>query len=265
MSVSMIMERRADGDAGSQKQSLPSGSNRRLELQPAADNHLWSADRINTLMNGLQLPRDANEALIEDLLEKVEHCARDCRARYRLLTARVLEAALLCAGHYADNCEFGAAGDLLVNPRRILVHIRGCRRPLVKRRHGRLSDQLAAYCDTQPFPAWFKHNAVLEISEPALVPHLFQRLERFQCFRPAYLDSIRGRMDKAADTVGFLSAWGITRWEDLHRRFQRASSQEREFIAANLCGFDLADFHGLGREIDRTAHPDEFQSKYLKK
>lgn len=264
MSVFTTMERHLNGSTGAQKRNLPHGSGRRPDLQPVRDKQVWSIERINTLLNRLQPPKNANEPLIEELLQKADHCARDSQARYRLLTARILEAALLCTGHYADNCEFTAAGDLLVNPRQILVYIRGCRRPLVKRRHGRLPDQLAAYCGTQPFPLWFKRNAVLEISKPALVPHLFQRLQRFQCFRPAYLDSIRRRMDQAADTIGFLSAWGITGWEDLHQRFQGASPQERGFISANLCGFDLEDFHGLGREIDRMAQSDGIRSRYLK-
>jgi hypothetical protein len=248
---------------GPQNRSQPQGRDRQSYLQSGMVGRPWSADRINELLNDLQLPQDANEPLIEDLLGKVEFCARDCQVRYRLLIARVLEAALLCAGHYADNCEFSAAGDLLANPRRILIHIRGCRRPMVKWRHGRLSEQLAAYCGAQPFPEWFKHNAVLEISEPALVPYLHQRLEQFQCFRPAYLDSIRRRMNKAADAIGFLSAWGITGWEDLNRRIRWASPREQEFIAENLCGFDLEDFHGLGVEIDRIAHRAGATNKYL--
>lgn len=248
---------------GSQKRSQPQGRDRQPILQSAMAGRTWSADRINELLNGLQLPNDANEPLVEDLLEKVELCAQDCQLRYRLLIARVLEAALLCAGHYADNFEFAAAGDLLANPRQILIHIRGCRLPVIKWRHGRLSEQLADYCGKQPFPLWFNHNAVLEISKPALVPHLFQRLKQFRCFRPAYLDSIRRRMEKAADTIGFLSAWGITGWEDIHRHSQSAYLQQQQFISAILCGFDLRDFHGLGREIDRLARPAGVQSEYL--
>ncbi len=252
-------------NTGSRKRSRPHDRDRHPYLQSGMAGRPWSADRINELLDDLQLPQDANEPLIEDLLRKVEICAQDCQVRYRLLMARVLEAALLCAGHYADNCEFTAAGDLLANPRRILIHIRGCQRPIVKWRHGRLSEQLAAYCGARPFPEWFKHNAVLEIPEPALVPYLHQRLEQFQCFRPAYLDSVRRRMNKAADAIGFLSAWGITGWEDLNRRIRWASPREQEFIAANLCGFDLEDFHGLGGEIVRTAQRVGAANKYLEK
>ena len=35
---------------------------------------------------------------------------------YWLTYVRIREAALLCAGNYADNGEYQAAGDLLVNP-----------------------------------------------------------------------------------------------------------------------------------------------------
>jgi hypothetical protein len=265
MSVSITTEWRSEGDIDPIKRDFPNDHGRKPRSQPKMDSQPWSIHRINTTLNRLRPPRDVTEPLLEDLLQQNEGCALESRNRYRLLTARMLEAALVCTGHYVDNCEFTAAGDLLVNPRQILIHIRGCRHPVIKWRHGKLSEQLAAYCRTQPFPAWFKQNAVLEISKPALVPHLFQRLERFQCFRPAYLDSIRRRIGKAADTIGFLSAWGITGWEDMHRRIQSASPQQRGFIAANLCRFDLVDFHGLGREIDRMAHPAGAQSKYLKK
>jgi hypothetical protein len=265
MSVSTTMECRSNRDIGPQQRDLPSECGREPCLRPVMDNRSSSIDHINTTLNHLQLPHEANEPLIEDLLQQIERCAHGSQARYRLLTARVLEAALVCTGHYVDNCEIVAAGDLLVNPRRIIIHIRGCRHPVVKRRHGKLSEQLASYCRSHPFPAWFKSNAVLEVSKPALVPLLFQRLERFQCFRAAYLDSIRRRMDKTADTIGFLSAWGITGREDMYRRIQSASQNQRDFIATNLCGFDLEDFHGLGREIDRMAHPAGAQSKYLKK
>jgi hypothetical protein len=70
-------------------------------------------------------------------------------------------------------------------------------------------------------------------------------------------------MNKAADAIGFLSAWGITGWEDLNRRIRWAPPREQEFIAANLCGFDLEDFHGLGEEIDRIAQRAGATNKYL--
>ena len=210
MSFSTTAEGRSTRDIGSQKQNPPYPCGYRPDLQPVWDQQAWSIKRINTLLERLELPQGANEPLMEDLLERVENRAWESHLRYRLLTARVLETALLCAGHYVDHCEFAAAGDLLVNPRQILIHIRGYRQPVVKWRHGKLSEQLAAYCGTQPFPAWFRHNAILEISKPALIPCLLQRLEQFNCFRPAYLSSIRRRMDKAADTIGFLSSWGVT-------------------------------------------------------
>jgi hypothetical protein len=221
-------------------------------------------DRINAALNRMQQPWDVNESTIEDLLCQLQACKGETGDRYRLLTARLLEAALLCAGHYADNCEFTAAGDLLVNPRRILIHIRGCRHPVVKRRHGRLSEQLAGYCDGQPFPEWFRCNAVLEVAQPALVPDLLQCLERFQCFRADYLESVRRRMEKAAGAMGFLSAWGVSGWEELHRRLHRVSPQERSFVTASLCGFNRKDFNGLGRDIERLARPSGARSHYLK-
>jgi hypothetical protein len=263
MTVSIIMDNRTDEDAGSQEPDLAERYSRKPSLHTVTDNQEWSIDRINARLNDLQLPHEVNEPLIEGLLQQIDHCAHGSQARSWLLTARVLEAALVGTGHYVDNCEFGAAGDLLANPRQVLIHLRGYRQPIVKKRHGRLSEQLAPYCRYHPFPAWFKDNAALEIAKPALVPDLLQRLERSRCFRPAYLDSIHRRMNKAADTIGFLSAWGLTGWEDMYQRLQAASRQQQEFIADNLCGFDLEDYHGLGREIDLRAGAAGIQSRYL--
>jgi hypothetical protein len=263
MPVLMILKSQFEG-AGYQKRDQHTRLDKEPCLQPLAESRPWSPDQINAGLNGLQLPHGANEPLIESLLQRIENCDSRSQAQYRLLTARVLEAALVCTGHYVDNCEFGAAGDLFVNPRRILIHIRGYRHPVVKIRHGRLSEQLAPYCRNRPFPTWFKHNAALEIVKPALVPDLLQRLKRSQSFRPAYLDSIHRRMNKVADAIGFLSAWGIAGWEDKHRRIQSTSPQMRGFIAEHLCKFDLENFHALGQEIDRMADMQGIRSRYLK-
>jgi hypothetical protein len=223
-----------------------------------------SITRLNSILNRLMLPQDVNEPLIEEILGSLEGCDDDSLPRAQLLFARVLEALLVCTGHYVDNCEFSAAGDLLVNPRQILIHRKGHLHPLIKGRHLQLSAQLGSQAGScQPFPLWFKHHAVLEISKPALLPCLLQRLENFQSFRPVYLGSIRRRMNKAADAMGFLAAWNLSGWEDLYARMQTASPQVRCFLNENLCRFDTKDFDRLGLDIDLISHEPDYRSSYM--
>lgn len=223
-----------------------------------------SLNHINSILDRLRLPTGVNENIIEELVQPLEGCAHAEFPQYRLLIARVLEAALVCTGHYVDTCEFSAAGDLLVNPRQILIHQKGHSMPIVKARHGKLSDQLDVIPEPcLSFPEWFKHNAMLEVTKPALLPDLFQRLEAFGSFRKTYLDSIRQRMDKVADAIGFLSAWQVFTLEDLYTRIQSADIRQRRFIHANLCRFDTADFHRLGLEIERISRCSDCSSRYL--
>jgi hypothetical protein len=220
--------------------------------------------RLNQRLSGLQIPLDLTEPAIEDILQQLERLGEGSLPQHQLLTARILEAALLCAGHYVDNCEFTAAGDLLVNPRQILIHQKGESHPTIKMRHGRLSDQLGHGCQGRgAFLDWFKCNVVLEIAKPALLPGLLRHLERYGSFQNAYLDSIRLRMNQAAQTIAFLSAWHVSDPADRHTRIHTASAQKPSFIEENLCRFDTKDFHRLGLEIERCSCRGGFKSHYL--
>ena len=232
--------------------------------QIESENGGVSLSQLNSILNRLQIPRDVNEPILESILERLERSGDDSLPQYQLLTARLLEAALVCAGHYVDNCEFSAAGDLLVNPRQILVHRNGHLQPEIKMRHTKLSEQLDPHCERcLPFPIWFKHNAIVQISKPALIPDLLNRLELFKSFQYTYLESIRERMNKAADTIGFLSAWHLSGWEDLYRRMQSAAPQQRSFISESLCRFEARDFHCLGLEISQISCHADCRSNYL--
>jgi len=97
---------------------------------------------LNKALDNLHVPHEVNEQTIENFLENLEAYGKTLRPVYWLMMARLFELSLICAGYYADNCEFPAAGDLLVNPRKILIHQKGYPHPLVKQRHGRLTEQL---------------------------------------------------------------------------------------------------------------------------
>ena len=106
---------------------------------------------------------------------------------YWLLLVRLAEAALLCAGNYADNCEYEAAGDFLVNPREIIVHRRGDGRSTTKNRHGRLSEQFGLEgVERHRSMKRFSAGVCLEITKPPLLPHMAQVLGESGCISQSY-------------------------------------------------------------------------------
>ena len=80
-----------------------------------------------------------NEASIEKRLDELMKMRIIDLRLFWLTIARIAELALKQAGDYADNCEFQAAGDVLVNPRRIDIYLNGWAEPIVKHRHGALN------------------------------------------------------------------------------------------------------------------------------
>ena len=220
--------------------------------------------RLNRRLDQLQLPQDVNEEIIDSLVQELDDHHGPSGRRYRLLTARLLEAALVCAGCYADNCEFSAAGDLLVNPRNVLIHAKNQFPPIMKQRHAALSQQFSHLAGEEKHPAqWLKKNVWVEISKPALLPMLLNRLERWDDFDPFYLASIRERLCKIGDTIGFLSAWSLGDARELHLRTKALPEEKRRFIHRNMCRFDADRFNRLGEDIDRLTHQTDYQSLFL--
>jgi len=200
-----------------------------------------------------------DEPLLERRTDELESMAVDPEPFYWLTMARLTELALYCAGGYADHAEFRAAGDLLVNPRVVWVHMRGMAEPAVKNRHGRMTDQFKEPGeDRARVVQRLKSRSVVEIGKKALVPHLEERLRASGRVTSTYLDSIDKRKKRIADTLAFLHAWPANGMEDFCSRLQRASSAERKFILDHLCRFDLSLYNELGRVIlglDRDEAP----------
>jgi hypothetical protein len=206
---------------------------------------------LNEELDNIRLLHEINEASIEGFLKILEDSDASDPYCYWLVMARIFELALFCAGNYADNCEFPAAGDLLVNPRKILVHRKGHPNSLVKQRHSRISEQLNSVgMPRKNILRLLKHEVSVEITKPAILPYLFERMQRGQRIAAWYLHTAEERMKKIADTMGFLSAWSTAKFEDLHGRMQTASPKTRRFIVAHLCRFDTRYFQRLGREIN---------------
>ena len=221
---------------------------------------------LNEALNNLHVPYDVNEQTIENFLQNLKAYDTASHPVYWLMMARLLELSLICAGHYADNCEFSAAGDLLVNPRKVLIHRKGYPQPLVKQRHGRLTEQLNKKETCRKIvPLQFKHDVMVEVAKPPILPYLFEQIERSSQMASWYLRDAQERMKKIADTIGFLSAWSLSRFDVLHDRMQKMSAKTRRFVAEHQCNFDTCHFIRLGREIQRIIenckkHSDFFSS-----
>ena len=206
---------------------------------------------INHRLDGVGGAHELDEHLIEDLVGLAEGCTRQRGMVYWLTLARLLEAALLCAGHYADNCEFGAAGDLLVNPRKIRVRIDSAEKTFDKDRHGRLTDQLARRRSKRDTVSFSKRKVACETVVPALLPYLYRLLTLCGYFDRSYLRLIEQRMTAVADTLGFLAAGQIYSNEILYNRLENADPAEREFLQRHLCRFEETWFHRFGSHIHR--------------
>jgi hypothetical protein len=213
---------------------------------------------LNEALDNLQVPHEVNEQTIENYLQILETFVAADRPVYWLAMSRLLELSLICAGHYADNCEFSAAGDLLVNPRIVLIHRKGEPCPLVKHRHGRLTDQLnkKGAC-RESVLLYLKNDVSVEVAKPAVLLYLSEQIEQSCHIASWYLHDVQERMKKIADTIGFLSAWSVSSFESLHHRLQRMSLKTRRFVSDHQCNFDTSYFAQLGREIPRIIRDPE--------
>jgi hypothetical protein len=219
---------------------------------------------LNEALDNLHVPYEVNEQTIEKFLHSLETYNTTDRPVYWLMMARLFELSLICAGHYADNCEFSAAGDLLVNPRKVLIHRKGYPHPLVKQRHGRLTEQLNKEKKSREFILiQVKNDVMIEVAEPAILPYLFEQMERSCNIASWYLHDAQERMKKIADTIGFLSAWSLSKFEVLHNRMQQMSAKTRCFVADHQCNFDTCYFVRLGRKIPRIIESSKEYSEFL--
>jgi len=217
------------------------------------------------------LERDAhlsrfNETLLETRLNELDGigCVRD--AAYGLTLARINDLTLLCAGNYADHGEVQGVGDLLFNPRRILVHIRGVPGPVVKERHMALTEQFADVAATRGgVVAWLRDETVLEIEQQALLPHLCDRLRESGVVSLEYLDSVKDRMRKIADSTSFFASGHFPDGIDLHQWLQYAGTADKKLVESKLCRFDTKIFFELGNDFQQVLQLKDMQPGFLGK
>jgi len=181
-----------------------------------------------------------------------------------LLLIRLAEAALLCAGNYADNCEFRAAGDFLVNPREIVIRSRCGGPSTIKKRHGRLSDQLGFTRGDQPtstqrFPA----GVVLEITRPPLLPLMTRILKESGRVASPFIRRLEEGQRRIADALAFMAGWRIADSVEFWRRLKASSPSERAFAESCMCRFDTQIFYRIGDELQRSLTRPDYRSSFL--
>jgi|GEM_PF-389117 len=229
--------------------------------QPSASAQFFLC--LNELLDKAIFTYEINEEQIENWMNRLEGSGGKDSPIYWLLWIRLMEAALLCAGNYVDNCEFSAAGGLLVNPRCIRVHIDGVIEPVNKKRHLALTDQFNAVAKTKSgIIRWLGKNTHLEITKKPLLPDLYERLKKAGIISEKYLDSVYQRMNKIADVIGFLSAYHISDSQMFYKKLYAANA-ESDFIRSNLCNFNCDIFFGLGLEILKLIENDNYKSVFV--
>jgi hypothetical protein len=70
-------------------------------------------------------------------------------------------------------------------------------------------------------------------------------------------------MKKIADTIGFLSAWSLSKFEVFHHRLQKMTSKTRRFVADHQCNFDTHYFARIGREIHKLIENPKEHIEFL--
>ncbi len=195
-----------------------------------------------------------NESALESLIDRLDSLVSTKDELYWLTLARITELVLLCAGNYANNGEFTLMGDLLLNPRLILVHIRGQHRPIVKKRHTLLTEQFSHVAETHyEIIQWLRTETIVEIKIKALLPHLLDRLENSGVISQEYFESVTKRNTRITELVGFLSSGGFIVSTAYTRWHTTAGRTDRELLESRLCHFDLEHFFKLGRQIRHQA------------
>lgn len=209
-------------------------------------------------------PVNLNEKFLEQKIFELEEISQVRESLFWLTLARLNELVLFCAGNYADNLEFTPAGDLLVNPRCILVHIKNRNRPVIKKRHSRITDQFKNVASTRDgVVQWLKKETLLEIKKEPLLPFLFKCLMNSGYMSQEYLLSIDRRMKKIADVIVFLCSLHFPENQNFHQCLQHMTQSERQFIESSLCNFDTRSFYDLGYDIHKIIQHEGYRSKFL--
>lgn len=223
---------------------------RRIRPFPAGDDIRLDLDfliEFNRDLDRNARPSRLNENDLEQRMKRLDEHTPICRKAYEHTRARLHELLLVCAANYANNCEYGSVGDLMVNPRRTLVHIRGRRDPVVKERHAPLSEQFkqAAGHRTEVV-RWLRDEAILQTTEKPLIPHSIEKLETCRFLPDGYVDSARKRALQIADLSAFLCCRGFKDRLGLEIWLRGAGPSDRALVKSRILPIDLRVFREFG-------------------
>jgi len=229
------------------------------------DRHTGAWIRYNGFLERNASVARLNEVFLDERRKELEQYPQDNPALYWLTYARLNELALYCAGNYADNFEFSAAGDLLVNPRRVLVHIRNGGGVVVKERHGNLTEQFGGMAENQAgVIQWLKEETTLEMKGKPLLPLFLENLVQSDRMSDRYLESVQSRMRKISDAIGFFGCMNFVDSHEFYLRLQNTPEDEKALIRSKFCLFDTKTFDALGSEISRIVRRGDGRSGFLK-
>ncbi|PKN28152.1 MAG: hypothetical protein CVU64_14750 [Deltaproteobacteria bacterium HGW-Deltaproteobacteria-21] len=196
-----------------------------------------------------------NEGFFEQRMEKLEVHVPICTNGYEHALARLHELLLICAANYANNCEYAAVGDLMFNPRLTLVHIRGCKEPVVKERHMPLTEQFRYRAQTHAGVAsWLKTGTTVRIEKEPLIPHSYGILKNSRLILHGYLDYARARAVQIAQLISSLCCQGFENRMDLETWLRSANEADRALVESSLIPLDWQRFRRLGALVDRALH-----------
>ena len=151
-----------------------------------------------------------------------------------------------------------------MNPRLILINIRGQNRPVVKKRHTPLTDQFRHMAESKTdIVQWLKKETIVEIKMKALLPHLFQELENCGVIQRKYLESVETRTQRMAEWVGFLHSGGLINSVAIYKWLSSASPSDRRMFDSKRICLDLSPFWELGRQIKALARIPVTQQVHL--
>ncbi len=238
-------------------------TNQALDLRAAAARELADYNRD---IEARSATTRLNESYLAQKIMELDDIGSWNPKAFLLTTARLTELVLLCAGGYADGGECRAAGDLLLNPRRIVVHRRDKSESRLKKRHTALTEQfhhVAAH--KTGVIDWLARETVLEIEEPPLLPGLWKRLTDTDLIADWYLTTVDRRMKKIADVIGLVASChclsGLEFWQFL----RDAPASDGVYIESQLCRFDRALFETLGREVNDVLRFPDYHTRFLRK
>ena len=191
-----------------------------------------------------------NERFLEGKMMELDRFCPVRGAAFFQTWARIHELLLLCAANYANNCEFRAVGDLLFNPRLVLVHLPGFRAAVKKVRHTPLSEQFTDKAKARAgVIEWLKNETALEIKKKSLVPHSLEILESSGFISGEYLASARNREAEIADLSVHLCCQGFEDRLSVENWMRAASQSDRDLMNSKFIVLDWKTFWELGVSV----------------